>query len=52
MTVLDWLLDSDPAMRWRVLRDPVHAPAEVVAAERARILGLIRGPGQLLSRAC
>jgi hypothetical protein len=36
VTVLEWLLDSDPAMRWQVLRDLVHAPAEVVAAERAR----------------
>jgi hypothetical protein len=36
MTVLDWLLDSDPAIRWQVLRDLVHAPAEVVAAERER----------------
>ncbi len=37
MTVLDWLLDSDPAIRWQVLRDLVHAPAEAVAAERARV---------------
>jgi hypothetical protein len=37
MTVLDWLLDSDPAIRWQVLRDLVHAPAEVVASERARV---------------
>src|SRR5437867_7968388 len=37
MTVLDWLLDSDPAIRWQVLRDLAHAPAEVVAAERARV---------------
>jgi hypothetical protein len=37
MTELDWLLDSDPAIRWQVLRDLVHAPAEVVAAERARV---------------
>jgi hypothetical protein len=37
MSVLDWLLDSDPAIRWQVLRDVVHAPAEVVAAERARV---------------
>ena len=37
MTVLQWLLDSDPAIRWQVLRDLVHAPAEVVAAERARL---------------
>jgi hypothetical protein len=34
---VDWLLDSDPAIRWQVLRDLVGAPAEVVAAERARI---------------
>ena len=37
MSVLDWLLDSDPAIRWQVLRDLVHAPAEAVATERARI---------------
>ena len=37
MSVLNWLLDSDPAIRWQVLRDLVHAPAEVVAAERARM---------------
>jgi hypothetical protein len=37
MTVLDWLLASDPAIRWQVLRDLVHAPADVVAAERARV---------------
>jgi hypothetical protein len=37
MTVLDWLLDSDPAIRWQVLRDLVDAPADVVAAERARV---------------
>jgi hypothetical protein len=37
MTVTDWLLESDPAIRWQVLRDLVHAPADVVAAERARV---------------
>jgi hypothetical protein len=37
MTVHDWLLDSDPALRWQVLRDLTGAPAEVVAAERARV---------------
>jgi hypothetical protein len=37
VTVLDWLLDSDPAIRWQVLRDLADAPAEVVAAERARV---------------
>jgi hypothetical protein len=35
--VLEWLLDSDPAIRWQVLRDLADAPAEVVAAERARV---------------
>src|SRR5262245_11150461 len=37
MTALDWLLDSDPAIRWQVLRDLAHAPADVVNAERARV---------------
>jgi hypothetical protein len=31
---LDWLLDSDPAIRWQVLRDLGGAPAEIVGAER------------------
>lgn len=35
--MLDWLLDSDPALRWQVLRDLGDAPPEVVAAERARV---------------
>ena len=37
MTVLDWLLDSDPSIRWQVMRDLVNEPAEVVAAERSRV---------------
>lgn len=37
MTVVEWLLDADPSIRWQVLRDLTDAPAEVVAAERARI---------------
>jgi hypothetical protein len=37
MTVVDWLLDADPAIRWQVLRDLADAPAGVVAAERARV---------------
>lgn len=32
-----WMLEGDPAVRWRVLRDLVDAPAEDVARERARI---------------
>jgi hypothetical protein len=35
--LLDWLLDSDPAIRWQVLRDLTDAPADEVAAERARV---------------
>jgi hypothetical protein len=34
---MDWLLDSDPAIRWQVLRDLVPTPPEAVAAERARV---------------
>jgi hypothetical protein len=37
MTVHDWLLDSDPALRWQVLADLTDAAPEVVAAERARV---------------
>ena len=37
MTVVDWLRDSDPSVRWQVMRDLTDAPAEEVAAERARI---------------
>lgn len=37
MTVVDWLLDSDPAIRWQALRDLVHAPETDVSAARARI---------------
>jgi len=36
-SVLDWLLDSDPSIRWQVLRDLTDAPAGEVAAERARV---------------
>ncbi|HET9765928.1 MAG TPA: hypothetical protein VFS60_03715 [Thermoanaerobaculia bacterium] len=37
MSVLEWLLDSDPSIRWQVMRDLTAAPAEEVAAERARV---------------
>ena len=36
-SVTEWLLDSDPSVRWQVLRDVVGAPEEEVAAERARV---------------
>jgi len=32
-----WLLDSDPSIRWQVLRDVIDAPASEVTAERARV---------------
>jgi len=37
MTVLDWLLGADPAIRWQVMGDLLHEPADVIAAERSRI---------------
>src|SRR5438552_14823995 len=37
VTVVDWLLDSDPSIRWQVLRDLTDAPADEVAAGRARV---------------
>lgn len=36
-SVLGWLLESDPALRWQVLRDLLRAPECEVAAERARV---------------
>ena len=37
MSVLAWLLESDPAIRWQVMRDLTDAPADAVAAERAKV---------------
>src|SRR5690606_14288565 len=37
MDVYEWLMDSDPAIRWQVMRDLAHASDESVAAERARV---------------
>jgi hypothetical protein len=42
--VIDWLLDADPSIRWQVLRDLTAAPAEEVAAERARVASEGWGP--------
>ena len=58
---LEWLLDSDPAIRWQVMRDLTGASAEEVAAERSRVahegwgaqLLAARDPdGQWLGGAC
>ena len=35
--ILDWLLASDPAIRWQAMRDLQHAPAACWNAERARV---------------
>jgi len=37
LTVVDWLLDSDPSIRWQVKRDLSGASPAEVSAERARI---------------
>jgi hypothetical protein len=37
MDVMAYLLDGDPAIRWQVMRDLTDAPADEVAAERARV---------------
>ena len=37
MAVLEWLLDSDPAIRWQVMRDLLGSPSEEVAEERSRV---------------
>src|SRR6267378_5138050 len=37
MSVVQWLLDSDPSIRWQAMRDLIGAPASEVAAERARV---------------
>ena len=36
-SVIQWLLDSDPCIRWQVMRDLTGASADEVAAERARL---------------
>jgi hypothetical protein len=34
---IKWLLDSDPAIRWQVLRDLTDASADVIASERSLV---------------
>jgi hypothetical protein len=61
MSKTEWLLNSDPAIRWQVLRDLAEAPAEVVAKEHVRValegwgaklLGLQDPDGQRAGGAC
>ncbi|MBL9135371.1 MAG: terpene cyclase/mutase family protein [Verrucomicrobiales bacterium] len=42
-----WLMDSDPSIRWQVMRDLTDAPENEVAAERANVATQGRG-AQLL----
>jgi hypothetical protein len=35
--VIEWLLDSDPSIRWQVLRDLTDEPLATVARERSRV---------------
>lgn len=37
MSVLEWLMESDPAIRWQVMRDVAREPVDVAMAERARV---------------
>jgi hypothetical protein len=37
MDVVDWLLASDPAIRWQAMRDLTDASPAAIAAERARV---------------
>lgn len=37
MEVMEWLLDSDPAIRWQVMRDLTGESADTVVAERSRV---------------
>lgn len=36
-SVTEWLLESDPSIRWQVMQDLMGAPAAEVAAERAKV---------------
>lgn len=37
MSVIDWLLDSDPSIRWQVMRDLIGESNAIVARERSRV---------------
>lgn len=37
VTVTEWLLASDPALKWQVERDAAHAPSDVWKATRAQV---------------
>ena len=37
MSVIEWLLDSDPSIRWQVMRDLIDEPDAAVTRERSRV---------------
>lgn len=37
MDTVDWLLDSDPALRWQAMRDLTDASPAVIEVERNRV---------------
>jgi hypothetical protein len=37
VNTIDWLLDSDPSIRWQAMRDLTDASQSAIAAERARV---------------
>ncbi len=37
MSVIEWLLDSDPSIRWQVMRDLIAESDATVARERSRV---------------
>ena len=36
-SLIEWLLDSDPSIRWQVMRDLMDESGEAIAAERSRV---------------
>ena len=37
MSIINWLLDSDPSIRWQVMRDLTNEADAIVARERSRV---------------
>src|SRR5829696_95744 len=52
-SVIEWLLDSDPSIRWQVMRDLIGATADEVATEGwgARLLALQGADGSWVGEA-
>ncbi len=46
MGVIQWLLDSDPSIRWQVMRDLIAEPDTTVERERSATTNRTGGNGQ------